>query len=389
MPQYSATLQSMQSRVLLQRPGLDRNLAQAFLNERLRQAIDRKPNWSGLLQRTVLSIPTAYTAGTINVTTGSANVVGVNTNWPVSDVINTTITEAIKAPGVYWVTPASMVGFTQDTVLYVDAGGPYPEVVPILDTLNGHVRCPFAFVHDAGFTATMSSLANLQLRLNSINPPFSINAVTSPTSLILDNSWGQASFTGMSYQALLMYTSFGAPVKELVVVNDPVQQITLRLQVSQEELNQYDPNRTATDSPQCIASLGPNLNRNMLWEIYPPQHTAWQLNCLMHIQAPELRLPSDMPPPFLNSNVLVMGALADAFRTPCPRPPDNKDLFFSLENAAEYERRFDQAVIECMNSDEGLYQRAFSWNYSQTFGGMSMGSSWLQSHSMEAMMGDY
>jgi hypothetical protein len=96
-----------------------------------------------------------------------------------------------------------------------------------------------------------------------------------------------------------------------------------------------------------------------------------------------------MPPPFLNSNMLIMGALADAFRTPCPRPPDNKDPFFSMENAAEFERRFDQAVVEAMNSDESLYQRAFSWNYAQTFGGMSMGASFLQTHDLDAMTGNY
>jgi hypothetical protein len=388
MPQYTATLQSMQSRIMQQRPGIDRNLVQALLNERMRQALDRKPNWSGLLKPVVLSIPTAYTVGTISVTTGSSNVTGSATDWPVHDVIDTTITEQIKAPGTYWVTPTSMAGFTQDSVLYVDAGGT-PEIVPVLDTLNGHVQCPFAYAHSAGATATMSSLANLQLRLNSINPVFSVVAITSRTTLVLDNPWGQASSSGMSYQMLKMYTTFGVPVKDLIVVVDPVQQLTLRINVSQEEVSMYDPNRTASDSPQCIISLGPNANRNFLFEIYPPQITAWQLNALVHVQIPDMRLPFDMPPPFLNSNMLIMGALADAFRTPCPRPPDGKDQFFSLENAAEYERRFDQAVIECMNADESLYQRAFTWAYSQTFGGASMGASWLQSHDMDAATGDY
>jgi hypothetical protein len=389
MPQYNATLQSMQSRVMMQRPGIDRNLVQSFLNERMRQVLDRKPDWSGLLKRTVLSIPNAYTAGQIAVTTGSTTVTGTNTAWPVSDVVNTIVTEQIKAPGSYWVTPASVAGITRDTILYVDSSGPYPEAVPVLDILNGHIFCPFAYVHDAGFSITASSLANRQLRVNSINPVFSVNAVTSPTSLILDNPWGQASTSGMGYQIFMMYTTFGANVKELVVVTDPVQQITLRLQVSQEELNQYDPNRTSTNSPQSIANLGPNLNGNMLYEIYPPQITAWQLACLYHAQWPEMRLPQDQPPPFLNSNMLIMGALADAFSTPCPRPPDMKDSFFSMENAQKYEARFEQAVIEAMNADESKYQRAFQWNFAQTFGAAGMGANWNQSHSADAVMGDY
>ena len=388
MPQYNATLQSMQSRIMMQRPGIDRNLVQQLLNERMRQALDRKPDWSGLLRRTILSIPNAYTQGTITVTTGSANVTGSGTAWPVSDVVNTTITEQIKAAGTFWVTPASMAGLTRDTLLYVDSGGT-PEVVPVLDILNGHIQCPFAYTHNAGATATASSLTSLQVRVNSISPIFTINAITSPTTLILDNPWGAASSSGMSYQALLIYTTFGANVKELVVVTDPVQQVLLRLQVSQEELNQYDVNRTATDSPQCIANLGPNLSGNMLYEVYPPQSSGWQLNVLYHQQWPEMRLPQDQPPPFLNSNVLVMGAMADAFRTPCPRPPDFKDPFFNMENASEYERRFDQAMIEAMNAEESKYQRAFQWNFSQMFGGASAGASFLQSHDMDAIVGNY
>jgi hypothetical protein len=305
------------------------------------------------------------------------------------------ITEAVKAPGTYWTTPASMAGITKNSLLYVDAGGASPEIVTVLDCLNGHILCPFVYTHNAGFTVTMSSLTNLQLRVNSVNPIFSVVAVTSPTSLVLDNPWGQASFTGMSYMILKIYTTFmeetatAMNIKELVVVTDPVQSIMLRLQVSQEEINMYDPNRTSTDSPQCIVNLGPNRNGNQLYEIYPPQSTAWQLAVLSHVQWPELRLPSDQPPPFLNPNIFLMGALADAFSTPCPRPPDGKDLFFSLENAQRYEARFEQAVVEAMTADEGLYQRAFQWNFAQTFGASSMGANWEQSHSIDAVMGDY
>ena len=398
MPQYSssvASLQAMQSRVMLQRPGIDRNLVIALLNERQRQAINRKINWSSLLQRTVISFPQAYTTGTINVTTGSTTVTGVGTNWPVSDVVNTTIQETIKAPMTTWVTPASLAGITKNTLLYVDSGGPYPEVVPVLDILQGHIQCPFAYTHTGPFAATASSLSNMQLQLNSVNPIFSVNAITSPTSLIMDVPWGQVSSTGNAYQIRLIYVPV-APnstqpysVKELIAVVDPYQQITLRLNVSQEELDTYDPNRTSTDSPNCVASLGPNLNGQFLWEIYPAPTTPWQLNVLYHCQWPDLRLPADMPPSFLDPTVLIMGALADAFRTPCPRPPENKDPFFSVETANVYEARFEQAMIEAMTADEGLYQRAFTWNFAQTWGGVSPGAQWLQSHDLSAAMGDY
>ena len=389
MPQYSATLQSMQSRVLLQRPGLDRNLAQQFLCERVRQVLDRKPNWAGQTKRTVLSIPTAYVAGQIAVSTGSTTVIGTNTNWPVSDAVNTTVTEAVKAPGTYWTTPASLVGITRDTLLYVDSTGT-PEVVPVLDILAGHIQCPFAFPHNAGFTITASSLATRQIRVNSLYPVYTVYAITSPTGMIIDNQWGNVASTGLAYEIYLGQTTFGVNAKEIVSVVDTFQGVALRLLVGQEEENLYDPTRSDTGSPTRIVSLGPNWASNMTYEIRPPWTSPGQLAVLYHEQVPDMRLPSDRPPSFLNPNIFIMGALADAFSTPCPRPPDNRDPFFSLENAQKYEARFEQAVVEAMNSDESLYQRGFDSDLTRAGGrDRSMGANWEQSHSWEAMMGDY
>jgi hypothetical protein len=355
----------------------------------MRTILDRKPNWAGLLKRTVLSIPEAYTRGTIAVTTGSPVVTGNGTGWPVSDVVNTVIIEEIKASGTYWVTPASVTGITKDSLLYVDAAGPFPEIVAVKDILQGHVLLTFNYAHAAQATATASSLSSRQLRVNAVNPVFTVSAVISPISLVLDNPWGQLPYTGMGYQILLMYTTFAPDVKDLLVVTDPVQQISMRLHVSQEEINMYDPNRTATDSPQAIVDLGPNQNGNMLYEIYPPQSTAWQLTCLYHCQWPDMRLPGDTPPPFITPNILIYGALADAFATPCPRPPDFKDPFLSLDAAQRFSAMFEQAVIDCMNADESKYQKAFTWNYGLTFGSASMGANFLQSHDTDAMMGNY
>ena len=389
MPAFTETLLSMQNRVCKQRPGLDSTLARDFINERLRQIMDRKPNWSGLLKRTVLSIPQAYTTGTIAVTNNSNIFTGTATAWPVDDVVNTTITEAIRAPGTYWVTPSNLTGLSAASVLYVDSAGPYPEIVPVLDMLAGRIQCAFQYPHDAGFTATQSSLAGLQLRLNMINPIYTIQAVTSPTSLVTDTVWGNSNATGMAYQALLIYTPFADDVKELVVVGDPFQSIILRLQVSQEELNMYDPNRTATDSPQCIANLGPSVNGLQTYEIYPPVSISYQLSVLYNAKWKPMRLPNDTPPVGVNPNVLIYGALADAFATPCPRPPEFKDPFFSLDTASMYNSRFEKAVVENMNSDESTYQKSFTWNFTQTYGGMSYGANFLQDHDVDAITGNY
>lgn len=370
-----------------QRPGLDRTLALDLLNERMRHCIDQW-TWSDLVGRVVLSIPQAYSKGTIALTTNSRDVVGTGTDWPVSDVVNTTCQEIVPAGGNQWVTPASMAGITRNTVLYVDAAV-NPEVCAVQDIIAGRILLGFQYAHASGFTVTASSLAGLQLRVGMTTPIFTVNAITSATTLKMDNAWGNSSQTGSAYQMALIYTTFAEDVKTLDVVTDPFQQIKLRLHVSEEELNLYDPNRTSTNSPILIADLGPNLCGNQLYEIYPPQTTSYQLWCLYTKQWPDMRLPGDRPPPFMNPNVLTWGALADAFRTPCGRPPDYKDPYFNPQTALTYEAQFEKAFVALLEADQGKSQKLFDWNYSQTFGATSMGSNWNQDHDFSAATGDY
>lgn len=388
--QYNQTLESMVGRLIMSRVGLDRSLAKAFLNERMRSVLDMRPVWSGLLRKDVISIPTAYTIGTINVTTGSTSVVGTATAWPVSDVVSTVVVDAILTPRQIWVTLGSLTGVTLDTVLYIDSAGPQPEWCPVLDMAQGRVLLNFQYPHAAGSTATASSLNGLQMRVAGYTSPiFTIISVTSPTTLILDNHWGAASITSSSYWIVLIYTTIDPNLKGILLATDPFQQIELRVHVSQDEVNLYDPNRTATNSPTSIVDAFPNVNGNQQYEIYPPQVTAYQLNVLYHVQWPDMRLPGDFPPPFLNPNCLLYGALADAFRTPCPRPPDGKDLGYNPRSAADYESLFNKAVIDAVNADESKYMQMFTWSYAQMFGSISMGSFWEQSHDLDSALGNY
>jgi hypothetical protein len=288
-----------------------------------------------------------------------------------------------------------MTGVTGDSVFYIDAAGPNPEVCAVLDLSSSQVLLNFTQVHGTGATVTQSSLANQQLRLNSVNPIFTVVAVTSPTSLMLDNPWGSVNTGPTSYQILLMYTTLypsqpgGGGMKELLVVVDPIQQIKLRIHVSQEEVNQYDPNRTATDSPTQICDLGPNLNGNQLFEIYPPQSTARQLNFLCYQQWRDMRSPGDRPPPFINGAVLFYGALADALRLKIPRPPDYKDPWYNPEMADVMEARFERGVTDLIQADNSKAQVDLTWDYSRIMGYGGWGSTYMLSHDLDAIFENY
>lgn len=372
--------------ILRARKNIDRGLALDFLNSRQRTLMDRRGNWSGLLGTGVIAIPNAYTTGTITLTQNSTSVTGSGTSWPTNDIVNTTISQAVQ-PGWQWVTPASLAGINRMSVLYVDAGGANPEVCPVSDILGTNIYVYYQYAHAASHTATQSSLANLQLQLGSTVPIFTVQAVTSPTTLIMDAPWGIATQSGTGYNIILIYTPIATDLKDLLFVVDPFQGIPMRIHVSQEELNLIDPNRTATNNPTTIADRGPSASGVMLYEIYPPQYSVYQLNFMYHKQWPDMRLPGDRPAPFINPSILMYGALADAYRTPVPIGPEMKDPWLSPQTAEVYEKRFELGYADAINADNNLYQSAFTWQY-QSLYGIGNAAFW-QSHDASSMQQDF
>lgn len=372
----------------MRRPGLPRDVAKLLINERMRMFLDRWPEWSGLRKNIVVAIPQAYTTGGITFTTNSNVGTGVATAWPVSDVVNTTINELISANRAVWVTPASINGITLDTVLYVDSGGPNPEILPVMDILGPRVLLNFSYAHAAGSTATASSLNGLQIRPSGYNNPvYTCICVTSPTSLTMDQPWGQIGITNIGYQMVLMYTTIDPNLKYIIDGSDPFQQIALRLQVPQTELNLSDPNRTATNSPVWVSPRGPNVNGNFQYEIWPPEYTQYALNFFIQLQWKDMRVPTDYPPSGMNPNMLIYGALADAYATPCPRGADGKDPGFSLEASAKYSQMFEQAFSDALNADQSISQSM--WTFDSTATGLaSLGANWNVDHDWDSAVGN-
>jgi hypothetical protein len=386
MPLYTDTLESLRNRIRRQRPGISPDLATDFLNERLHTVGDRKQMWAGMLKRGVISIPDSYTTGSITLTTGSTTVTGVGTNWPVDDVVSVTIPTAVR-PGDNVCTPSSMSGIGFDTVLFVDASGS-PEVVPVMEFSYSQFKAVFNQPHNSPFTATTSSLAGLQLRMGagSNNPIYSVVAVTSPTTLLLDNPWGGPTQVGVGYEILKIYVSVGQDCREVLQAADMVQQSRLAVHVPQAYLNAVDPNRTSTNDPQCLADLGPSMCGNMQVEVWPPQATARQISILYYKKWPDLRKPSDRPPPFINPTVILYGALADALRTKCPIANGPKgelsDPYYDPQTAMLYEKKFESGVSDAIVADDSYALSSLTSDWSNW--PLGSGAGWDQSHAVSA-----
>lgn len=351
--------------------------------------LDRRTEWAGLRKSVLVSFPQPTTSGNINLTTGSTLVVGNGTNWPVSDLTNCILPETVAAPGAMWVTPSpsptAMQNITRNSTLYFDAAGPNPEFACVLDILGPRIYVNFQYPHAANFTCWQSSLSGLQLRnAGDITPIFTALCITSPTTLVMDQPWAQLSITGSSYQLALMYITIDPQLKGFVTATDPFQNIPLQLHKTQEDLNLIDPNRQATNSPVWLADRGPNPNGNGLiqYEPWPPITIPYQLNFYIKIQWPDMRIPSDYPPPVLNPNCMIWGALSQGFATQCGKPPDYKDPAYSLQNADRYAAMAEKAFLEAIEADEARVQTMFTSEPYAWYA--NMGANYEQAHAYDS-----
>lgn len=373
MAQYNENLQRLVGFVRSVKPTADPAVITGWINQTIRTVIDRRPYWSALLRQGIIPIPASYSTGTVSLTSGSATVAGSGTSWPTTDLVNTTVSAAITSPGVYSVTPSSMSGITEDSLLYVDAGGT-PEIISVRSTTGTTFTAEFSYAHSGSFTITASSYAGRQLRISSSYPAFTILAVTSSTSLTLENSWGGADLSGTSYSIVKKYYTIDPDIKDILLCVDQSQPAALNIHISQAYMNQIDPQRTASGDPYILADYLPSRGGNMQYEIYPTQTTAGQLDCIYALQWPELRRPGDQAPWFINPKLWIDGALALALRT----RSQSDDPFYDPKAGMQYQRDFEAGVIEAVNADNSKALQAME-SFSKH---LHPGGDWAQSHAV-------
>lgn len=347
--QFSDTLFSLQGRVISARPGVQADFVTNALNDRIRQILDHRTFWADLLKFGNLSFPDPYTTGTISFTTGSKVVTGVDTNWPVNDVVDTILPDGVTEFGYTEVTPASMAGITENSMLYVDAGGD-PEIVPVVELTRTTCICKFQKTHDPDCTVTQSSLANRQLKLSQSYPVFTVAAVTAAGLLEMNLAWGGPALSGQTYTIKLMYVTLAHNLKAIIAAKDEQTGFPVRLHVPLEEADARDPRRTlVSGNPYYgLVDLGANDQGNMLYEVWPAPSSARQFSYAYWMQWPDLVKDTDRPPPFINPSILYYGALADAkmMRT------GPNDPFYDPSGAAYYEKKFMAGLQEAKNADE-------------------------------------
>jgi len=356
MSQFRDDLGTMIGEIKNQRPNVGPEQIKRWINWRIRQALDARTYWTDLIREGILAVPEPYTTGTISLTAGSRTVTGSGTLWPVSDVVNTTLSQAVSDIGYVEAFPSSMAGITENSILYIGKAAETYEAVPVVELRKSSFIGKFEHPHSTGSTVTQSSLAGRQLRISDQYPVFTVRAGVSSTELLLTQPWGGASVSDASYRILSMYVTLAPDLKAILAMKDDQTGFPVRLHVPVEEANYRDPRRTFVGGNPyySLIDYGPNEQGNMLYEIWPAPLSVRQFSYRYYQQWPDLEQETDRPPWFINPSVFVYGALADAFRF----RQGPKDPYYNPALADHYELRFREGLEQAKNADEAKYLNA-------------------------------
>lgn len=352
MPLYSFDLNRMRGSVKQVKPNASKEAIDESLNKRIAKLYDRH-FWSDSLRIGTIPINQAYSTGTVNMSQASDLVTGTGTVWPINDRVNTTLSAAIVERGVQDVAPGSMENINPGTYLLIDqeGGPPLTEVVVVLRTTATTFQARFASFHNINATIQSSSLAGRQFKAQF--PVYTVKAVLSDTQLQLDNLWGGQPTTGLLYNIYDGYVSVTPNTRRLMFGYDPVAPNILDIWSSQEDLSVLDPQRTASDNPLKLVQMAPSKAGIAQWEIWPIQLSDYMLSVVTMEQWPEMLEDADVPPWFINSNVITAGARADVLRIKNISRDNGRDPYHDPALAKVYEDEFEQGYEEAVQTDQG------------------------------------
>lgn len=383
MPLSNDSLATLAGRVRNHKPNAKPEQVRTWLNDAIRDVINARTYWADLLTPFVIACPGAYTAGLVGTVTGSRQVSGTGTSWPVSDVVNTTLGESVNQPGVVEIALTSMLNVQEDGILLVDVGAAQ-EAVPILRVTPYAIQARFNNVHAAGALVTQSSLAGLQFRIGRNYPYFTVMAIVDGSTLLLDNPWGGPPLSGQTYQILKMLYHMHARMRKPLDVVDQQQGWPLDLNAySITIVNQIDPQRSDTGDPRTMFPHTPSPSGNMRWEVWPAPTSARQIACILSLQWPEMVDLNDVPPPFLEATIFSDLAVSTALATKL----GPQDAWYLPKDSIRWEQQAAAKLTQAMNNDEDRNVRDYSIMRNSTFGRMNF--NWHQSHSAEAIAGNF
>jgi len=365
MPAMS--LWAMRGRVREVKANCTKEQADGFINRSIQNAVDRHA-WADLLKTGMVVIPQNYSAGTINITTGSNQIVGVGTAWPVNDEINTVISQPInESPGYVEIFPASMAKIAPGKFLLLDQENPSQAEIVVVTSVGPASFWAYCLnQHATPASIQKSSLANMQLQ--GPDYVYTVQAILSPTLLQVDLPTGNTSQTGLDYQIVKAYVQVSPTARRLKYAWDAIAGQPVGVQKTVGWLNNVDPQRTSSQQPQEMVQTFPAAGGIMQWECWPYQESPYGLQVIYDDGWPVLKYDTDLSPWFMNAEVFISDACAIALRTKVIARQGQQDPYYDPTAAQWWSTQHEELISRAIESDEGRYLKALT-NYMQSWQG--------------------
>lgn len=236
-------------------------------------------------------------------------------------------------------------------------------------------------------TTWTSAMEGRQIRVNNQSPILTITDVASATSLTTDLAYPLATATGQSYQILQNYVTAPTDLKYLLSVLDPYRQWRLRFNITQTEINQWDPGRTNAGDTWVVADWQFDSDGVAQYELWPAPTTTRGFNFTYIAQGSDLTASDDTPIYPLRGDEILYGALADLCLWPGTR--DFKNPLFGDQNIyAIYNAKYVDALNNVEREDESMYM---TWlqNADDNMMFAPLDSKFIQNHGLAAIGGGY
>ena len=257
------------------------------------------------------------------------------------------------------------------------------EVITVTSAgpLSFMAYCQYA--HPANATLQCSSLASQQFSANAY--VYTVQAVLTATSLQLDMPYGGLPMTGVSYMIRKEYCQISPTAKYLKYAWDAIAGQSIGIDRDESWLSMTDPQDESTGNPLELAQMRPNSGGVMQWRLWPYQTTPYAIAVLYQDGWPTIHYDTDLMPPFINAEVAIAGATADALRTRVIRNDRDKDPYYDPQMANSFwEMEYSRLLEAATQSDQGR-RTNYLTNYRDEVQAASY--NWMRGHAISAGAG--
>lgn len=211
-----------------------------------------------------------------------------------------------------------------------------------------------------GVTAGLFASTDVGRQFRVSGPPYTILSVDAGANTCeLDRIYGGTTDTAATGYILDAYITMPEDFGRFIVVLDPANSWKLRLDVTEAELNLWDPARQSTGTPYAVASrrlstLTSTLDR-VQYELWPYVTSAKRYPYYYNAR-PETLTDTDYfaGPLRQRTDIILLGALAEAAEWPGPSS-DKKNPYFNLNLADRKRAQFMKEIDGLSKADQEIY----------------------------------